>query len=385
VNTTVKTYADLLTALDDFARAEGAVSAHQGELRRAVLEAVEEFEAERDWEFLNGTTRVQLQAPYSTGTVAYTASTRALTLSADGTWPDWAVDGSVRIGDVISDVESVSGQVATLDIEMCPTDDIAAGTSYRLWPRWYALDTDVVAVGDPMDESLSYALGRYVSPAAMAGLNRWSDTTGTVRQWTVKPVPDHYSVKGLFVYPASDTSRTIDLPCKRRIRPLVYSGVDALEDAGTIAVTAGSQDVTGTDTTFESAMVGSILRISRNANRPTGIEGSNRYVEQRSVSTYTSATALTVDAAIVTTRSGVGYMITDPVDVSGSVYTALLRIAQRNLAQTKAFENQGFAKRRAVEALTLAKRADDPVRPLRIAGGAAETTYRLKDFDSGVR
>src|SRR5512146_3144750 len=95
----ILTYNDAFWAADDFLRGQGA-SASEREIRRAVHDALAEVASAHDWTFLYKHGRVNLHAPYETGTVAYdlTGGTyeRQVTLT-DGTWPAWAEDAVIRI------------------------------------------------------------------------------------------------------------------------------------------------------------------------------------------------------------------------------------------------------------------------------------------------
>lgn len=377
----VKTFADLREALDAFVSGEGRGSASPEDHRRAALAAYDIVAKARDWSFLQKDARVQLVAPYSTGTITYTSSTRALELSAAGTWPTWARDGSVRIADVVSDIESISGQTATLDVSRSPNADHAAGTSYSLFRRWYPLPNDFRSMGGTMDEDVYWAIGHYITPQEMAKWEHNQSDVGNVERWTIRELPGFYGTSALGVDPPSNDAQTLSFLYRAWPRELRYSGLGSAESAGVIGVGAGSPTVTGTNTTFDDAMVGSLLRIGSDSSSPiTGLLGNNPYVEQRSVVAVASATSLTVDADIVTTRSGVKYMITDPVDFYRDTWNALLRMAESELAAAKNYKDRGIVFARAERELTRAKEADGGrVTQRRIAAGSMSTPYRLKD------
>lgn len=382
----VFTASDAIAALSDFISGMERGSANHPEMFRALQQAYREVGSYRDWSFLRTNGRVILRAPYTTGTITYDLASRGLTL-ADGTWPDWTEDGSVRISDVVHDVASVSGLVATLDAVMSPVADIAAGTSYSLFPRWYALPNDLKSMFDVEDEDRTFTSGRYVSPEVMARLIRSGTETGDVVAWTVRAVPDLIGTMGLFVYPASDEAQTLDFLYNRHPRPLRYSGYAAAETAGTIAVTAAGDTVAGTDTSFDSRMVGSLLRISENGTAEvSGLEGPNAYAEQRSITAVASSTALTLDAAVITTRSGVTYRITDPIDLKADVHLALMRSAEYHLATAKNTKDRTLAFRISEDAKRKASMADGRTRANRIAGGGGGySRTRLTYIDTGVR
>lgn len=375
------TYADIVEHLDAFHSGEGRGSANDDDLRRAALSAYDTIASASDWRCLHRTDgRIQLVAPYSTGTITYDSATRALTLAA-GTWPSWARDGHVRISDVVSDIESVSGQVATLDATKSPNDDIAAGTGYSLFRRWYPLPNDFRSMDGPMDEDNKWRLGTYVSPQEMVRWDRNRNETGNIQRWTIGEIPGFYGTAAIGVDPPSNEAQTLDFAYAVWPRKLRYSGLGAAEKAGAIDVTAGSATVTGTSTTWLDGMVGSILRIGATSSTPvTGEVGIRPYVEQRSIIAVASATSLTLDAVVVTARSGVAYMITDPVDFYRDTWTALLRTAESELAAAKNWKDRGTIFARSERAIRRAKAGDGgQMAQRRIAGQSAAIPYRLKD------
>lgn len=385
----VFTASDAIAALSDFMSGMERGNANHPEMFRALQQAYREVGSYRDWSFLRTNGRVFLRAPYTTGTITYDLASRGLTL-AGGTWPSWTEDGSVRISDVVHDVASVSGQVATLDAVMSPVADIAAGTSYSLFPRWYALPNDLKSMFDVEDEDRTFTSGRYVSPEVMARLIRSGTETGDVVAWTVRAVPDLIGTMGLFVYPASDEAQTLDFLYNRHPRPLRYSGFGDADFLGTIAVVANSTAVTGTSTSFDSRMVGSILRIGSNSTHEvSGLEGgtgANPYAEQRSITAVASAASLTLDAVVITTRSGVNYRISDPIDLKADVHLALMRSAEYHLATAKNTKDRTLAFRISEDAKRKASMADGRTRANRIAGGGGGySRTRLTYIDTGVR
>ena len=100
----------------------------------------------QDWSFLYKQDSVSIQAPYSTGTIAfdYTGGTHELqvTLSA-GTWPSWAIEGMISISGSDYDVATrVSDTVILLATDNNPGEDVAASTAYSLHKDDYNLPDD---------------------------------------------------------------------------------------------------------------------------------------------------------------------------------------------------------------------------------------------------
>ena len=357
----VYSYSDALDALTDFAQSWNAAGS-QAILRRCIRQARDEIAAVHNASFLTKRDRVLLRAAQTTGTVTYdhtggATCERQLTLTGD-TWPSWAVDAAVRLDDMVCDIQAVkSSTVVQLEAVMNPGQDVAAGTSYTLYPRHYALQPDFMKILSVAEES-SWMLGDYVSASEYFALDRYNSETGDPRQYTIAQIPDQLGRMGLFVFPPSDTTEPLDLLYKRKLRDLRYSGHTSAEYAGTIVVTAGSAAVAGTSTQFDSKMVGSLLRISSSTTRPGGLESDNPWVEQRVIDTITNATTLTLDGNVATTRSGVSYVISDPVDLDSIFWNAFLACCQKQYAVARDLKNKAEVIAAYREALLIAKGGD---------------------------
>jgi hypothetical protein len=384
---TVYTYYDAIEALIDFGHGHG-FSAKQEMIRRAVQAAYREIVAARDWTWLYKDGRIQLVAAQTTGSVAYahTGGTyeRQLTLTG-ATWPDWIKDASVRFDDVVCDVEdSKTPTVITLDVQRNPGADVASGTTYTAYRRWYELPNDFLALWTPL-EADSWLRSRYRPVQDLATLERYDDSTGDVYYYAIGSGEGLYGSHVVYVSWPSDTAETFDIPYKRMPRQLRYTGYDSDESLGTITATAGSATVTCLGTRADDSYIGSILRIGTGSTKPTGLEGAAPYGEQRTIidTTGGSTGTFTLDAAVSTTRSGVAYRITDPVDLPPMAYELLLRCAEKHLANAyrKAVEPGTLRAIYATyqDALFRAKSADAPIRQRRVAGSYLSTGVQLSN------
>ena len=107
-----------------------------------------------DWSFLKPVTTMSLNAPYTTGTIAYdhTGGTheRQVTLSG-GTWPAWAAEAKIEISGTDYPVESrVSDSILILDSSDNPAADVAASTTYNLHQDDYDLPDDFGRIIGPI-------------------------------------------------------------------------------------------------------------------------------------------------------------------------------------------------------------------------------------------
>jgi hypothetical protein len=372
------TYSDVIEHLIDFTRGVQA-GARLETMARSVRSAYHEILAAHNWTFLESVTRVQLAAAQTTGTIAYSSSTGQVTLTG-ATWPTNVVDMRVRFDDVVSHVETRnSDTVITLDAIMRPTSDVSAGESYSVYPRWYVLPPDFMALSDPLDESVGWRMGTKISVPEMHQRERFADTTGSIRYYAIGSAPGLYGSMALFIDPPSDAAETLDIPYKRRARDIKYTGYLAADYQGSITTTASGTTVTGTSTAFSNDHLGSIIRRG-NTNRPTGFGGENPYLEQRSITAVASATSLTIDTGAAASASTVEYMITDPLDLDVAAYDALLRLSEYKLARVLRMDGLPQLKKEADDALFSAKCADGRTRGPMVAGNPVIQQVRLADY-----
>ena len=282
-----------------------------------------------------------------------------------------------------------SDTVITLDVQRNPGADVAAGETYTLYRRWYPLPNDFVGLWAPLEDT-SWLRSQYRPVQDLAALDRYDESTGDVRYYAIGHGDGQYGNDVVYVNWPSDATETLDIPYKRMPRLLRYTGYDAAESAGTITVTAGSATVATSGIELTTKMIGSLLRIGTGSTKPTGLEGATPYDEQRTIIDVAGGTtgALTLDAAVTTSRSGVAYRITDPVDLPFMAYEAFLRCAEKHLAAgyRKALDPSTL---RAVgqtydEALDRAKMADGgAVKQRRIAGNRRIFGIQLSDTTLG--
>jgi len=310
---------------------------------------------------------------------------RQVTLDTGYTLPSWAEDAYIRIGTDVCAIESAkTTTIATLDAQLNPGADVATGTSCTIYPAYYVLPWDFGSFEGPWSED-SWDPGSYVSPSEWMALDRYRDTTGTPDWYTVMPLPDLYGSMGLFVHPPADADETFDFMYRRKLRQLRYSGHNTAETAGTITIAGDASAVTGSGTSFDSKMVGSILRVGDASNVPTGLDGMYPFEEERSITAVNSTTSLTLDAAINSGSgyAGVKYVISDPIDLEEEYWNAFLRCCEKHLAIVRNMDSLGEKKAAFDEAMFLAKCASNRDTSVRVAGSYERFGRRLADIPLG--
>jgi len=378
------TFVDAISHLRDYLG-----SNFNNESKRAIVRSIQaalrELTNVRHWSYLLERGRIQTNAPYSTGTVAfdYTGGTyeRQLTLTG-GTWPAWAGNGTVVINNVVYDVgRRISDTVLQFDDTITSVNDLASGTSYILYQDTFTLPEDFVA-SDRGFAEISWGGMEYVHPTQWLQVTRYyRSSSNTPRYYTFRGDPRAAGRMSLSLFPYPSTAATVDFFYHRRPRRLSLETYTT----GTVSVNAVSgatTTVTGSGTSWTSSMVGSVIRLSTDTtNVPTGLEGSNPYVVERTIKVVSSATALTVDDSIADSYTGVTYQISDPIDVEdGAMLEAYFRCAEKHLSIVRNLKGVEFAHRAYKDALILAEEADSRSFQGRVAGEGGPYRQRLANM-----
>lgn len=323
--------------------------------RRAVRNAARELAQSHRWSYMYAQGRLNTVDDYSTGTITYTNSSRALTL-ASGTWPSWAAYGTVILSSVSYQVASRdSNSVLTLSVNSNPGADVAAGTTYTIYRDTYPLPSDFLSMGVIVESSNQYA-PRYCHPNEWIELQRTGKAVGQPKVFTIVSDPNYFNTLAWRCWPAPDNIYRYDYSYQRRMRPLVYDEYST----GTATVTASSTTLSGTGTSWSSNYIGSVVRLSADTtNAPEALEWQNPYSVERVITAYTSATSLTVDTAFSAALTGVKYNISDPVDLEdGAMLNAFLRCCEKQVATSKTMRTKAEANAAWMEALIQAREAD---------------------------
>jgi hypothetical protein len=320
------TYADLIDHLLDYLG--GATSAHKvRQAKRAIEQGYDNFRNDHQWPYYWQIGRVCTEAPYEAGTVAYdfTGGTveRQLTLTS-GTWPDWAVFGSVLIGSVFYEVaERTSDTILQLDINRSPKEDLAAGTSYQLVRDTYTLPSDLVNI-DELYTPESWHKIDYVHPREYLVAHRYNTSSAATPQFfTVRGSPDYMGSMAISFYPFPDSEQTIDFIYQRRGRPLRIERAEGVASGstGALTLTFTSGNI------WKEEMEGSIIRVTGDDGTefPSGRTGTNPYDEERTIMEVSGdAQTITVDQQWLRSHNNCRFTISDPMDIEPGIMTGVL-------------------------------------------------------------
>lgn len=327
------TYSDLIEhATDQLGGA--ADNRQQSFIRRAVVTAFRRVAYHpKGWRYYIQKARVNLNALFDEGTVAYTASTR--TFSIDNNilpWPTWAASGEIRIGNNAYEIESrTDSDSLVAAARNAPTGDLP-DQAYQLVQTAYPLPLNFQDIYRA--EHQQGWCQKYITPQEWFSIDRSNDSAGEPRYWTVlgDSNANSYGRKALHVYPIPTSSTPLEFLMRRTARVLRYSGQETACITGTISISSGGTTVTGVGTSFSPRMVGSVLRVTDGTAIPTGIGGLEPYVDEYVISGYTSATVLTIATPASQAFTTAKFRISDPVDADECMISCILRAVEYELA-----------------------------------------------------
>jgi len=348
------TYMDLVQHALDYLNASTSPEMERA-ARRSVQAAYQDIVNFKRWSYYMHEGRLATVAPYSTGTVVYTNSTRELTLTG-GTWPTWAARGVVRFSDVYYQVsERTSSTVIKLNSASNPGEDVAS-TTFEIWRDCFSLPTDFQSMGQVVIVGNSMMLD-YIHPNDWLQSQRIYHGGSTPSIYTITGDPDFQNGMAIRFFPFPDSAYTLAYLYQRRPRDLKILE----ESAGTVSTTSGSTTVTGSGTAFTSGMVGSVIRFGTTAvgDKPTGLSGAAPYHIERIITAYSSATSVTIDADPGESLSSVVYSVSDPADLEpGAMTTFLYRSIEHHCRLIRRMPTTNVDEGRYRDALILAQEAD---------------------------
>lgn len=326
------TYADLITHALDYL---GAATDAQTErfARRAIQLAYQTMQSQQNWTYYYQLGHFNTVAPYSTGTVAYTHSTRTVALTG-GTWPTWAADGMIVIDNVPYPVVSrTSGSAVVLADANNPGANVAGGTTYEIFREAYTLPVDFGSMDSLYRMNGSPFSLSYLTPGDFLGNMAFNVGPSEPFYYTITNDPNRYGVLAIRLRPAPSDIFPLSFMYRRRPRSLKVDSYNT----GTATVTSASTTLTGIGTSWASNLVGCIVRFAQdNRAVPTGPSGANPCWLERSITAFTSATTMTLDAVPGQNLTAVKYSISDPADMeAGAMSTYLLREVERQCRAVK--------------------------------------------------
>lgn len=317
------TYRDLIDHLIDVFGLDGKdVNEVARKIRRSAKEAVGSMHAAHNWEYFIRTGMITSSAPYSTGTIAYTSSTRRFTLTG-GVWPSDAEFGSIIIDGARFEVQRrVSDTVIEMDSLQTPAADIAAGTGYQWIRQRYLLPFDVSDIREMTDTRLTSCMARTSPDDTFWASEAWH-TNGSPSMWCMvqsRRRPGRWEV---WLGAAPEDVRQYRYLYRPRW------GANEVEEISTGTVSVSADVATFSSGVLTESCVGAVLRISSSADKPTNTIGRysttnmdtvenilNPAQYERVIQEVSSATSAVLNETIAAGVTTKGYTISTHVDVN---------------------------------------------------------------------
>lgn len=202
----------------------------------------------------------------------------------------------------------------------------AGAVTVHLLP-WGVQSVDSLHLNNPEE------IAEYVSPMDWERLAAGTGRNCVAPVWSVFPSasnPDRWEVR---VLSRSRRGSAATLTYRRRPRDLRYTGWEPAARAGTVSWANG--EVTGEGTKFGVNMIGAVIRVSGDsAYHPESLAGMHPYRDEGVITRVPDASLLYAwSPAGNLSYSGTKYIITDYLDISPNMYTALLSCCETWLAR----------------------------------------------------
>jgi len=338
--------------------------------RRACHEAMRELMSSHRWKYYDCVHVFHTEAPYSTGTIAYThtggAYERVVTLTG-GTWPAAAGYSRLVVAGVPYPVDQrISDSQITLSADVNPGADVAALTTYQMYRTSYPLPNGFVGGG---------ALWDLVDERELDIVTTDDEFRESILETTLN-VPRAASIRNdqnylnslslVFTTPPGD-SRAFALTYRRSPRRLITEKYST----GTVSVVAGATTCAITTGAFASAHAGCVIRFGTAAAEPTNLFGGltdteNPFSDERTiVSVASDGASCVLDSALAAAVTGVKFTVSDPLDIEHTaMLTAFQRLAEHTYTvltkrdQKDRMERYQLARQAVLQAKDLDRRVD---------------------------
>jgi hypothetical protein len=382
------TYQDAVLAVSDYIGASDDRAIRDA--KRAVIGAYKELANARRWTYLIHHGRIITNAPYvgddALATIQYQATAgtypRQVTLTG-GVFPSWVAGGYMRVGPVAFRIaQRISDTILTLDEQVCPSADLPVLTSFIIYQDTYLLPADYISQDQALFE-MNFGSMTFSNPQSWLFTNRYVLASGIPQAFTITGDPQYPGRLVFRCYPWPNSVATIDFLYVRRPRAL---SISVLGKPGLASITGGTNVVTLASPPagfqFTPGMVGSVIRLSSLATLPTSEVGDNPPALESVIVAWTSGTSVVVADTYSGTLAGVGYIVSDPIDIEqGSMLNAFNRCCEKHVGIGRVMKDKPSANKQYLEELEKARSADSRSFAMRSVGDAGcIPRMRLRDM-----
>lgn len=306
------------------------------DIRTSIRQALRIVSAEHNWPYYHDYLHITTNETYTTGTIAYTASTRAVVLTS-GTWPVWAEQGVLIIDSKHVRVQTrTNGTNLVVRADDAPVDDYTG--TYTLYQYQFTLDTDynIYKVGKVQVDQSNWI--EYVPPSIFETDVRqpWLSQGTRPRAFTISRNIANTGQSLLSLWPFPSTEMRLRLGFVRHPKDIrTWS-----ESTGTVNTTASSTALSGAETSFTQRHVGCAMRTySDRTNVPTSYDGRYPPVDEAVIKAVTDSANLVTASTLLATQSDVAYAISDILDVDNTImYEVISYSARLELARLRSMD-----------------------------------------------
>jgi hypothetical protein len=296
----------------------GAQDGEHRAVRMAVVHGVREVFQTRQWLWHTKTGTFTTQQVSTTATIT-SGSKVIVVANPSGFVPGRIVTFGGNYFTLTPKVASVSGNNVTLDH---PAAASGSGVTV-LVQTFYDLPENIKDIDSLMTETVG-TLHFYLSPQEWMQMQINTKGAGEPYYYTVMRSdvdPDRFQIRFVGV----PTNGTVVSYTHRYIPPPIrLMGYEPSCRQGTATVSANSTTVTLTGAVLPQGLDNAVIRFGTTTQEADPVGSLNPYVYERRVVSRNSDTSLTLDSAIPAALTNVKYSISDVIDCSPQMYTAVL-------------------------------------------------------------
>ena len=309
----------------------GAQDGEHRAVRQAVIHGVREVLHSRNWLWHTKTGQFTVNQISTTATAVTNTSNQITVASKSGivagrllsVTPGY-FNGNPRVTGVSS-----STNVITLDRSAIKTKG-GGDTVTVLVQTYYDLPADLKDIDALVTDTVG-TLHCYITPQEWQRLEINTAGSGEPFYYTIMRSdanPEQYQIRFVGV----PTNSTIfNYTYRYQPKMVKYMGYEPVCRQGAVTPAAGSPQTVASSgspaTLFQSDMVGAMLRLGTTTFEAEPIGALRAYVAQSQITVVTNETSLTVEGGLPTTAA-VKYAISDIIDCSPQMYTAILSGAE---------------------------------------------------------
>jgi hypothetical protein len=308
---------------------------------KAIQSAIRALHSKHKWAYYRRQTRFKT-SPMLTMEIEYDhtggAEERLVTITDGDDWPSDATAGELQVGENSYRIlKRISATQATLELDFSPSADYEGSATWRR--KSYSFTRNLHRV----DYARSITANRQLThiPPGEIPSSSYNDYTLS-RYFSWQNHGNEFGSTEFILYPAPTSEEIIEV-CASILphTPKIHSttGNDLSGTSGTLTVSCSGG-------AFGSNLIGSILRVSTNAEPPVQFKSEN-YDFQAFITAVPSSTTLTISEALPASYASRGYVISSPIDAE--VSTMLEALEDEAFYQyTKNHNHQGLTEAAAI-------------------------------------